>query len=222
MEKITPTPKGAKTRTRILMTAMDLFNTKGYSATRISDILRVSGVQKGTLYFYFRSKEELALCLIREARKEYLAFLEASASGASALKKVDNILDAVVAYHAGKGFVGGCLFGNVALEMGDQSRDFRDMIREIFSEWTGLMARLLEEAAQEDSLALPLEPYVLARHIVSAVEGGIMLSRLTKDRKDMLCSIESIKVLLASGAPKARGRTTRIYEKEVGNDGDKG
>ncbi len=178
------------------MEAMELFNTKGYHATSISDIIEASGVQRGNLYFHFKNKEELALALIEEARKEYMAYLNARVKGRSGMAKLDSVPDAIYEYHSGKKFIGGCIFGNIALEMGDQNAEFQSAIRAVFDQWAGLIMSLLEEALRKGERSTHMKPYPLARHIVASLEGGIMLSRLTKDKKDILNSLDAIRFLL--------------------------
>ncbi|WP_134685827.1 TetR/AcrR family transcriptional regulator [Brevibacillus migulae] len=46
-------------RNEILDAAIELFNTKGYEHTSVSDIVKKVGVAQGTFYYYFRSKEEI-------------------------------------------------------------------------------------------------------------------------------------------------------------------
>lgn len=46
-------------RKAILEAAADVFARKGYAAARIIEVARAAGVGKGTIYEYFRSKEEL-------------------------------------------------------------------------------------------------------------------------------------------------------------------
>jgi AcrR family transcriptional regulator len=53
-------------RQRLVQTALKLFATHGYHNTSIADILRESGCTKGTLYYYFSSKEELGYAVIDE------------------------------------------------------------------------------------------------------------------------------------------------------------
>ncbi len=206
MERTAHSPKGSKTRAHILKTAMDLFNTRGYHATRISDVMEASGVQKGNLYFYFRSKEDLAQVLIDEARREYMAYLHGNASGDSALVRLDNVLTAIYDLHVRKKFIGGCIFGNMALEMGDQNSQFREEIRAIFDEWVHFLSSLIQDAFRSGDLALPLEPEVLARHIVASLEGGIMLSRLSKDNADLKSALDAVRTLLQLGMSAGNDR----------------
>ena len=65
----------ARTRTpdkrrRILDAAVHVFALKGYFAARVSDIAKKAGVADGTIYLYFKSKEEIyAQILLRDIDK---------------------------------------------------------------------------------------------------------------------------------------------------------
>ncbi|MBI1260694.1 MAG: TetR family transcriptional regulator [Rhizobiales bacterium] len=48
----------------IISAALDLFRHYGYRRTAMEDIARAAGVAKGTLYLYFRSKEDLFAALV--------------------------------------------------------------------------------------------------------------------------------------------------------------
>src|SRR5215475_5890925 len=52
--------KGDDTRREIVEKAAPLFNQKGFEGTSMSDLMRVTGLQKGGIYRHFSSKEELA------------------------------------------------------------------------------------------------------------------------------------------------------------------
>jgi AcrR family transcriptional regulator len=48
---------------QILDAATDVFAQKGFSETRMDDIVEESGLSKGTLYWYFKSKDEIILSI---------------------------------------------------------------------------------------------------------------------------------------------------------------
>jgi len=58
-----PSPDPKKT---LVQTALKLFASRGYHAVSIADIVRESGCTRGTLYYYFSSKEELGYAVIDE------------------------------------------------------------------------------------------------------------------------------------------------------------
>lgn len=55
-------------RAAVLAAALELFERDGYGNVAISRIARTAGVAAGTIYTYFRSKEELANALYRECK----------------------------------------------------------------------------------------------------------------------------------------------------------
>lgn len=50
----------------LLDAALDLFVAKGFAATRAEEVAAKAGVSKGTLFLYFKSKEELFEAVVRE------------------------------------------------------------------------------------------------------------------------------------------------------------
>ena len=51
-------------KSQILDAAMEIFAKKGFHKTRMSDIAESSGLSKGSLYWYFDSKDAIILKLI--------------------------------------------------------------------------------------------------------------------------------------------------------------
>ncbi|MDX1344835.1 MAG: TetR/AcrR family transcriptional regulator, partial [Sedimenticolaceae bacterium] len=53
-----------KTRLRIVQSANRLFYRQGYNRTSFTDIVEASGVPRGNIYYYFKTKEEILLATI--------------------------------------------------------------------------------------------------------------------------------------------------------------
>ena len=67
--------KTPDTREQILNAALQLFAEQGYHKTKISDIVKAVGVAQGTFYWYFQSKESIALEMIENGREKLLQFI---------------------------------------------------------------------------------------------------------------------------------------------------
>jgi AcrR family transcriptional regulator len=63
--------------TEILEAALEVFATRGFAAARLDDVAARAGVSKGTLYLYFKSKEELFKAVVRHHLLGNLADAEA-------------------------------------------------------------------------------------------------------------------------------------------------
>ncbi|TEB04245.1 Fatty acid metabolism regulator protein [Pelotomaculum schinkii] len=57
---------GKEGRQYIFESAAGVFTKKGYHKTTVEEIAAAIGVSKGTIYYYFKNKEELYLAIIRE------------------------------------------------------------------------------------------------------------------------------------------------------------
>ena len=190
--------KGEVTRARVIEKARTLINRKGFSNTSTNDVVEATGVKKGNLYFHFPSKENLGLAILEKAQEDFFLFLEDSLRGESPLEKIFNFFDAALEMHRREKFVGGCIFGNTALEMGDANSRFSERVHEVFSKWTALLTDLLVEATEVGELKTEISPEILAKHIVATIEGGIMLSKVSKKEGDLRDCLQSLRILLGS------------------------
>src|SRR6266540_3411787 len=64
------TERGSATRQHILAVATEELLAHGYTGTSLSDLIRAAGVTKGGFYHHFRSKEALAVEVVRARQAE--------------------------------------------------------------------------------------------------------------------------------------------------------
>src|ERR671939_503365 len=58
---------------QIIEAAVRVFARNGYYNSRVSDIAREAGVASGTIYLYFKTKDEILVTLFREKMAEWVA-----------------------------------------------------------------------------------------------------------------------------------------------------
>jgi len=76
--------------------ALALFAEKGFHATTTRDITEGAGVSKGSLYWYFRSKEDIAFSLSSDMLNDFLKMLEhARDERGDVLEKIDRLIKKV-------------------------------------------------------------------------------------------------------------------------------
>ena len=66
---------GADRRRQIIDAAVKVFADKGFFGARVSEIAEEAGVADGTIYLYFRSKDELLISLFEEKMEDILEAL---------------------------------------------------------------------------------------------------------------------------------------------------
>jgi TetR/AcrR family transcriptional regulator, fatty acid metabolism regulator protein len=60
---------------QIIEAAIRVFARNGYYNSRVSDIAREAGIASGTIYLYFKTKEEILVTLFRERMADFVAQL---------------------------------------------------------------------------------------------------------------------------------------------------
>lgn len=197
------TEKGAKTRDRILSRATELMIRRGFRATSVNDLVDATGVNRGALYFHFPGKEDLAIAVLKRARDKFLGFVRDGLTGDTPAHKLDNFLRAALEANTARGFVGGCLWGNTALEMADSEdgERFVEVVRDVFNTWRGLIEEVVNEAQDRGQVRRDMPASMLARQVVATLEGAIMQARLIHDPTPMRDCLDALRLMLDLQVP---------------------
>lgn len=187
---------------QLLAEATRLFHARGFDRTSLNDLLAAAGIKKGSLYFHFASKRGLALSVLERARSQFMEFLGEALKGATPEQRLHRFLDTALATHERMGFVGGCLWGNTALEMSDSDEEFAGFVARVFDEWTQRVESVIAEGQAAGQFRADLPARQLASHVVAAIEGGIMQSRLRKDEEPLRDCLDCLKTLLSRPAQR--------------------
>lgn len=189
-------PGSENTKNKVIESAISLINTGGYRGTSMDDIIKATGVKKGNLYFHFSGKEELAAQVLERARDDYFSYLSRAISMDSPMANIKSLMEAVYRFHKKRGFSGGCIFGNLILELSDSNPRLASIAGSALQQWIDITKKLISDAISVNEIQTPLSPSSLAEHIVSAMEGGIMLSRIRKSGAPLRNCMENIYYML--------------------------
>lgn len=169
------------TRTRIIMTAMELFYVKGFHSTSIADILSRSQVHSGSLYHFFPGKQDVLAAVLewyRDGIKENL--LDLAWIGVD--DPIEKIFALLNGYRTGlveSDFQHGCPIGNLALEISEPDPRIRELLDVNFRNWIAAVEQCLEEAGTR--LPASTNRHALAEFILTTMEGAIMQARTAQD-----------------------------------------
>lgn len=96
--------RGQATREKIIRASRRLLRHQGYSKTSIEEICKESGVTRGNLYFYFRSKEELAVAVIDDSTERHIPFFHSLMDDErDPLRKIELMIDGILAFYTARG-----------------------------------------------------------------------------------------------------------------------
>jgi TetR/AcrR family transcriptional regulator, transcriptional repressor for nem operon len=134
---------------RIIHEALKLFSLKGYLNTSIEDILAQAHTSKGGFYNHFKSKDQLFLAVLSQARRiwrsKVLHGLEQIDQPLMKVRKLlENYRDRYI--KDTDNIPGGCVFVTLSVELDDQRPDFAEEIGEGFTRTLRLLNKLLDQA----------------------------------------------------------------------------
>ena len=184
--------KGEQTRERILDGAQEIFHRQGFGATSISAVLEAAGISKGNLYFHFPDKDAVALAVLRRERDRFREFLRESLQDDDPVQALETFLTRAREKNRAKQFVGGCLFGNTALETADTRPEYAGLVREVFSDWTERLREKLSAGQESGQIRTDVADKALAELIVATLEGAIMQARLQKSEAPLESALETL------------------------------
>lgn len=172
-------PVQKTTKEEIIAKSIEIFRKRGYYKTSMSDLAEACGLQKGSFYYHFKSKEELMQAALQKVHGYYtnkvfsIAYekeLSAEERFVKLFKKQEPIITQDLA---------GCLFGNMTLESISGKMEFKNFLKAFFSDWIAAFQHLYQETHTEE-MALSF-----AKQSVMEIEGALMMMRLYDD-KDLL------------------------------------
>jgi TetR/AcrR family fatty acid metabolism transcriptional regulator len=79
--------RGTSRRKEILQAAIEVLGDRGYDKTKIKDIAKTAGVADGTIYLYFKNKDELLIQLFEEVMERVLELFRTALSEETAADK---------------------------------------------------------------------------------------------------------------------------------------
>ncbi|MFI7453068.1 TetR/AcrR family transcriptional regulator [Nonomuraea sp. NPDC049714] len=176
-------------RQKILTAAQALIELRGYSALGVAEICKAAGVPKGSFYHFFESKEALALAVIDQHWAVQLRDWTRVLSGdAEPLQRLRQLFEeTAAAQRAGQqscGTVSGCLFGNLSLELSNQTEAIRDRLQQIFDAQVGLVDEVVAEALAAGAADVP-DTREAARSVVAQLEGQVLFAKLYNDTRPL-------------------------------------
>lgn len=175
----------------VLRAVCDQFWDAGYAATSLQDLMRVSGLGKGSLYAAFGDKHDLFLRVLRR----YAASLSHSVRGLidSAPRAVDalrSFMMTPVGDSAGRAALRGCLLANSTTELASADPTVAAEARRAYEEITALLTEGVRRAQLEGDLDPSADPVGVARTLLATQQGLTYMGRTGMDVATLAATAE--------------------------------
>jgi TetR/AcrR family transcriptional repressor of nem operon len=170
---------------RLLDAAMDLIWENSYGATSVDAICDRAGAKKGSFYYFFKSKSELAAAALEDCWNKKKAEMDSIFSPTvPPLERFDRYFDFVhdrlAEVQKKCGSILGCPFISVGSEVSTQDQIVRETIDRIMDRKVNYFVSAVRDAAAEGLIDAP-DPVAKARALFSCYQGMMAQARIQND-----------------------------------------
>ncbi|SFK54575.1 TetR/AcrR family transcriptional regulator [Methylocapsa palsarum] len=178
----------------ILDHGVSLFMRKGYHGTGLSEVLAAARVPKGSFYYYFASKEEFGVEVVRHYIQPFIDELTRylGQDGIGAMEALEDYFRGLALDLDSKGFEGGCLLGNLMGEIGDTSDMARAALRSAVDRYRDLLETALLRAQREGSARKDKSARAMADLLIDAWQGALLRMKLERSGGPLKAFLEEV------------------------------
>lgn len=162
-------------RDRLTAAALDLAYRRGFEDTSLAEIATSAGVASGSVYYYFKTKDDVGEAIVEALGARYDSLMSAWAGAAAPRERLFALIESY-ASQADEVRTWGCPLGTVAADLAKRSPA-------LGARAGAVLARLVDwcaEAFRELGLA-DAEARAEAEHLVVALQGAASLARAWSD-----------------------------------------
>ena len=190
------TPKGARTRARIVEEAAALIHERGVAGTTLEDVKVAAEVSGSQMYHYFPDKNELVQAVIdyqAETIVNHQRHTLASANGVEAWRKM------VIAAAKRTKAKGGCPLGSLVGQLAESDPEARALIATGFDQWAAVIGDGLRSLHADRKLLSDIDPDDLAITLLATLEGGLLLAQALRSTRPFETAVNTFLALAIGG-----------------------
>jgi TetR/AcrR family transcriptional regulator, transcriptional repressor for nem operon len=189
------TPKGERTRRRIVERAASLMYEHGVAKTTVDDVRSAAGVSSSQLYHYFHDKDELIRAVIARQTDVIVGAQEQQAF--DSLEGLREWREYVVRSVRRQRARGGCPLGSLGSELAEIDSRARGDVSLSFERWEIALREGLREMKARGALGVDTDPDDLALATLAALQGGLLLAKIHRSVRPVEVALDAMIELVA-------------------------
>jgi AcrR family transcriptional regulator len=189
------TPKGARTRARIVEGAAALIHQRGVAGTTLEDVKVAARVSGSQMYHYFPDKDELVQAVI-DYQAETIVDRQRKAFGnTNGFEAWRNMVITAARRTTGQG---GCQLGSLVGQLAETDPAARARIAAGFEQWAAAIADGLRSLHAARNLPADIDPDDLATTLLATLQGGLLLAQAQQSPRPFETAVDTLLALTAS------------------------
>src|SRR5438876_1195388 len=192
-----PEPLPGPKRDAILRAAIDVFAERGFFNAQVADVARVAGVAAGTVYLYFRSKDDLLVSIFERAMRQCLAEGRASAARTHDPHERLRRFARLHLAHLGRDRNLAVVF---QVELRQSTKFMERFSSTLLRDYLGLIREAIADGQRQGVIRADLNPTVTAKMFFGALDEMATNWILSRRRYSLKAEAEKVVDLFLNGA----------------------
>src|SRR5438093_3695072 len=196
-----PEPLPGPKRDAILRAAIDVFANRGFFNAQVADVARAAGVAAGTVYLYFRSKDDLLISIFERSMRDALDEVRSA--------KVSDPRERLRRFarlHLGRLGRDRNLAVVFQVELRQSTKFMERFSSTLLRDYLGLIREAIEDGQRDGVFRSDIKPTVAAKILFGALDQMATDWILSRRRYSLEAEADVVVDLFLNGAKGARGR----------------
>ena len=153
-------------RERILSAAEIIFARHGFFAAKVSDVAKEAGVADGTIYLYFKSKDDLLISLFERRMLELTGALQAAIAGQPPREQLRSFIRTYLQKCSDEAAATEVL----TIELRQSSKFMKEYENPAFADFLRMLGGIIAAAQASGDLTAAIPPHIAARMIFGVLD----------------------------------------------------
>src|SRR5579864_2226866 len=186
------TPKGERTRARIVEAAAALIHERGVAGTSLEDVKVAAEVSGSQMYHYFADKNDLVQAVIDYQAETIVNRQRHALRSANGVEAWRNMVISAAKRTKAKG---GCQLGSLVGQLAESDPEARALMAAGFDQWAAAIADGLRSLQTDRKLASGIDPDDLATTLLATLQGGLVLAQVHRSPRPFETAVDTVLAL---------------------------
>ncbi|MGM0903436.1 MAG: TetR/AcrR family transcriptional regulator [Bacillota bacterium] len=181
---------------QIIEAAVVVIAEKGYHQAQVSKIAKQAGVADGTIYLYFRNKEDILISLFQEKMGNFIELIEGKIAGkTTAVEKLLMLVESHLEWVAEDSH----LAIVTQLELRQSNKDLRLKINEVLKGYLKLIDKIVVEGIERNEFRSNLDVRLARQMIFGTIDETVTTWVMSDTKYDLLSLAGPLHQMLVNG-----------------------
>ena len=181
---------------QIIQAALEVIAENGYHASQVSKIAKKANVADGTIYLYFKNKEDILISVFRERMGQFISEIEKSIQNKETASEK---LKTLIAMHYSQLTESPYLAKVTQLELRQSKPELRREINKVLKSYLNVIDSIIDHGVKEKEIRDDIHPRLIRQMIFGTIDETVTTWVMKNERYNLLDQVDDVHSLLLKG-----------------------